>query len=157
MLQLQYFGIWGDWVALGDQGSSGGQGEDMVGFQRPRQGRKTKPAMRWQWAPRICDLLHRCEAHNHWAYWADPSERESNDRLIAWATDVWRCEGSKVAWADCSHSRLSALGFTEHVPEKPCSVQDIQTRSDKTQTLIFWSKRVVPSRKVTVKLISVPP
>lgn len=33
-------------MALGDQGSSGGQGEDMVGFQRSRQDRKTKPAMR---------------------------------------------------------------------------------------------------------------
>lgn len=146
------------WLSeLGDQWSGGGQGENTVRFQRLQQDRETNLAMRWKLARMSCYLLHRCNTHNHWARWADPSEREPNDRLIGWTAAMWRYESNKVAWADCSHSWLTALGFTQHMPEKPCSMQDIQNRSDKIDTFIIWIKKVVPSRKVTVKLMSMPP
>lgn len=120
------------WLSeFGDRRSGGGQGEGMMGFQRLQQDRETNPAMRWQLARMSCYFRHRCDARKHWAYWADPSEREWNDRLIGWAAAMRSYESNKVAWADCSHSWLSALGFTQHMPEKPCSMQDRQIRSDR--------------------------
>lgn len=126
---------------LGDQWSGGGQDEDTVGFQSFQQDRETNPAMWWQLARMSCYLLHRCDARNHWAYWADPSKRESNDRLIGWAAAMWNYESNKVVWADCSHSWLSALGFTQHMQGKPCSMQGIQNRSDKIDSQVQPQQR----------------
>lgn len=56
----------------------------------------------------------------------------SIEKGMKWPTDwmsiaMWCYTSIKVAWADCSHSWLSALGFTQHMPEKPCSMQEIRS------------------------------